>query len=150
MNSASDILFGWIAALIFLGSAWFLSDWVPFRSEVTVYRISCLEERQDGLCPVSSTLSYTLTFRADAAQQSVVYWSDHGSPSKFHNCAIRDAMNWKCTSKQPLPDIDHEMIDGEFSEYNSLTREPLPGGRRTIKVPKWKWWALWAREKVST
>ena len=75
------------------------SNWIPFTSEVTVYKVVCYEELKNGKCEGNGVSGYRKTFKAIESQQSVVvsYVGDHPSVYWMDNCVVKDKNNWKCT-----------------------------------------------------
>ena len=61
--------------------------------------------------------SVTETYKAFPDQQSVIVWIGGDAPSKLGNCAVRDALNWRCTkSDKKGGTVELAMANGLLSE----------------------------------
>jgi len=139
-----------LAALIAL-LLWAFSESLPFRSEVTVYNMFCTGERKGGQCDAEEQTANTATYKAFAEQQTVVYWyGDNDAPKRLWHCAVRDARNWSCqwgVRLEQLPELEYQMVNGEFSEYApGVPDHRTPGV--FYRVSKWHWWLVWLSEKA--
>lgn len=129
-DSSNDYEIWFLYALIVAG--FWLSDWVPFRSEYATYHVTCLKTDSDGACPAKYEYpGEVINFRPDTESQSVTYWIDGVAPLKFDNCAIVDVQNWSC----PSASGPNSMIDGVLNENAEGTGYPH-------EIRKWKWWWL--------
>jgi hypothetical protein len=126
-NGLGGILFFAILA----GGIW-LSDWTPFRSELSTYQITCAEFTPEGTCSAKGeSPAAKITYRPDRGTKTVVYWLDGEAPMKFDNCAIVDAKNWSC----PHGFGSHQMIDGLLDGRDESLGYPY-------QASKFKWWWL--------
>lgn len=118
-----------------------ISGWVPFKREVTVYRVECNAALNDGSCSENGWLPAGPTiFRANSDSNTVVHWEDGQPPAKYENCAVADPENWSCTTHYDTGTSSYyQMINGNFSD--------LPADGSSIRsVPKWRWWLLKAKK----
>ena len=99
------------------------------NGEATVYRMFCMSDRKDdGSCKDQRT-SVTETYKAFPDQQSVIVWIGNDAPSKLSNCAVRDALNWRCTNRDKQGgSLDQSMANGELSETvdGGMIRRSIP------------------------
>ena len=109
------------------------TNWVPFTSEVTVYRVMCSGEIKNGSCEGKKAPLDRITFKASENQQSVVISFDEGYPAfgRMDICVVKDKKNWTCKTG---PFSQDSMIRGEYQRK--------PPDLDTYYVPKWKWWSL--------
>ena len=128
-----------------LGIAAFLM-WPAYehlKGEATVYRMFCTSDRRDDSpCGLKNELtSTTETYKAFPDQQSVIVWIGNDAPSRLSNCAVRDALNWRCTrtDKQGRT-IEQSMADGELSE--TVNGDASPGLTLFYQASRWRWWLV--------
>ncbi len=114
-----------------------------FRGEATVYRMFCASNRSDdGPCILKDELtSVTETYKAFPDQQSIIVWIGSDAPSKLSNCAVRDALNWRCTkSDKKGGTIELAMASGQLSE--TVDGYPSPSLTLFYQAPRWRWWLV--------
>ena len=134
-----------VVGIIVLGLAAILM-WPVFEhlnGEVTVYRMFCTSDRKDdGSCGLKNELtSTTETYKAFPDQQSVIVWIGNDAPSKLSNCAVRDALDWRCTRIDKRgATVEQSMTDGELSE--TIGGDPSPGLTLFYQTPRWRWWMV--------
>ncbi|MEE9287582.1 MAG: hypothetical protein V3W33_05865 [Gammaproteobacteria bacterium] len=116
------------------------SNWIPFTSEVTVYKVMCSGEIKNGSCEGKKAPLDRITFKASENQQSVVISFDEGYPAfgRMDICIVKDKKNWTCKTG---PFSHDSMIRGEYK------REPP--SLNTYYVPKWKWWILQLSRRLN-
>jgi len=113
------------------------SNWIPFTSEVTVYRVMCSGEIKNGSCEGKKAPLDRMRFNISDDGQSVIIISfdeddrDVLRGRLMHDCIVKDKTNWTCTTEGVPED---SMIQGEYK------REPP--SLDSYYVPKWKWWFL--------
>jgi hypothetical protein len=138
------IVAGFIGAML-LGVAVF-SLWPVYEhlsGEATVYRMFCTSERAgDGPCMLRDELtSVPETYKAFPDQQSVIVWIGNDAPSKLGNCAVRDALNWRCTRiDKKVGTVDQSMANGQLTE--TVDGNPSPGLGLFYQAPRWRWWLV--------
>lgn len=140
-------------AFAFIFVIWSLIDYVPFRTEVTVYHAFCNTNIINGNCNGVEETAGRTTYRANPDQQTVIYWSEGLSPSKFQNCTVRDSKNWVCTRTydQGLNEDVSKMIDGVFSQggtsdfYRIMI---LSRAKKWRDVSRWDWGFIWMTEHL--
>ena len=135
----------WLIGGLLLGLAVFFM-WPVYErlsGEVTVFRMFCTKDRKDDSpCGLKDELtSVPETYKALPDQQSVIVWIGNDAPSKLGNCAVRDALNWRCTriDKQGVT-VEQSMADGRLSE--TVDGYPSPGLGLFYQVPRWRWWLV--------
>jgi hypothetical protein len=114
-----------------------------FKGEATVYRMFCTSNRNDdGPCVFRDELtSVTETYKAFPDQQSIIVWIGGDAPSKLGNCAVRDALNWRCTKNDKKGGtVDLSMASGLLSE--TVDGYPSPSLTLFYQVPRWRWWLV--------
>jgi hypothetical protein len=114
-----------------------------FKGEATVYRMFCASNRNDdGPCVFRDELtSVTETYKAFPDQQSVIVWIGSEAPSKLDNCAVRDALNWRCTkSDKKVGTVELSMANGRLSE--TVDGYPSPSLTLFYQAPRWRWWLV--------
>lgn len=114
-----------------------------FKGEATVYRMFCTSNRNDdSLCaPRDELTSVTETYKAFPDQQSVIVWIGDGAPAKLSNCAVRDALNWRCTrNDKKVGTVDLSMASGQLSE--TIDGDPSPGLALFYQASRWHWWLV--------
>jgi hypothetical protein len=138
------IVIGLIGGML-LGLAAFLM-WPTYQrliGEATVYRMFCTsDQRDDAPCvPRDERTSPTETYKAFPDQQSVIVWIGNEAPSKLSNCAVRDAMNWRCakSDKQGVT-VEQSMADGQLSE--TVDGYLSPSLTLFYQAPRWRWWLV--------
>lgn len=120
----------WIFWALVVLAIW-LSDWVPFRSEYSVYEMSCAQVSETGSCEARHERPASVThYKPVAESKTVVYWGDNQPVMKLEDCAIVDAQNWACY--QTYGQI---MNDGELLSKSDKAVYPQ-------QVSKLKWWWL--------
>jgi hypothetical protein len=130
---------------VLLGLATFLM-WPAlehFRGEATVYRMFCTSDRKDDSpCVLKDELtSVTETYKAFPDQQSVIVWIGNDAPSKLSNCAVRDALNWRCTKNDKRGvTVEQSMANGQLSE--TVDGAPSPGLTIFYQASRWRWWLV--------
>jgi hypothetical protein len=112
-----------------------------WNGEATVYRMFCKSDRNDDSpCVLKDEVtSVTETYKAFPDQQSVIVWIGSDAPSKLSNCAVRDALNWRCksTDKQGVT-VEQSMANGQLSE--TVDGELSPSLGLFFQAPRWRWW----------
>ena len=114
-----------------------------FKGEATVYRMFCTSNRNDdSLCaPRDELTSVTETYKAFPDQQSIIVWIGDGAPAKLSNCAVRDALNWRCTrNDKKVGTVDLSMAAGQLSE--TIDGDPSPGLALFYQASRWHWWLV--------
>lgn len=114
------------------------TNWIPFTSEVTLYRVVCSGEIKNEPCEeIKLPLDrITITFNVSKDQQRVIVSFDDGNPEllRLDDCIVKDKNNWMCTKDGVLRG---SMIRGQYMPYPPLD---------SVYFPKWRWWVL----KLST
>lgn len=113
------------------------------KGEATVYRMFCTSDRVgDSPCALKNELTSTPeTYKAFPDQQSVIVWIGNDAPSKLSNCAVRDALNWRCTrTNKEGSAVDQSMADGQLSE--TVNGDASPGLTLFYQAPRWRWWLV--------
>jgi hypothetical protein len=140
---AERIVTGLIGGVL-LGFAAFLMwpTFEHFKGEATVYRMFCTSNRNDDApCVLRDELtSATETYKAFPDQQSVIVWIGDDAPSKLSNCAVRDALNWRCTSDRKGGTVEQSMANGQLSE--TVDGYPSPSLMLFYQAPRWRWWLV--------
>jgi hypothetical protein len=111
--------------------------------EATVYRMFCTSDRKDeGPCPLRDELtSVPETYKAFPDQQSVIVWIGNDAPSKLSNCAVRDALNWRCTrSDKKVGSVEQSMADGQLTE--TIGGEASPSLAIFYQASRRRWWLV--------
>jgi len=106
-------------------------------------RSFCTSERVgDGPCMLRDELtSVPETYKAFPDQQSVIVWIGHDAPSKLSNCAVRDALNWRCTrNDKKVGTVDQSMANGQLTE--TVDGNPSPGLGLFYQAPRLRWWLV--------
>src|ERR1700744_2948501 len=118
---AREKIAAWLIGGIVLAVAAFFT-WPAYErlsGEATVYRMFCTSGRKDdSRCGLKNELtSMTETYKAYPEQQSVIVWIGNDAPSKLNNCAVRDALNWRCSriDKQGVT-VEQSMASGQLPE----------------------------------
>jgi hypothetical protein len=133
MSSNNSESFGGVLFIATIALAVWLSDWVPFRNDVTVYQANCSVDLVDGACPRGNWMAgKKVSFKPIQETKTVVYWQDGEAPNKYDNCAIVDVKNWSCSGHYASSD---HMVDGAFGGL------PIDGAFSKA-VSKWEWWWL--------
>ncbi len=138
------IVAGFIGAML-LGVAAFLM-WPVYEhltGEATVYRMFCTSDRKDDSpCVLRDELtSVPETYKAFPDQQSVIVWIGNDAPSKLGNCAVRDALNWRCTrNDKKVGTVDQSMANGQLTE--TVDGNPSPGLGLFYQAPRLRWWLV--------
>jgi hypothetical protein len=113
------------------------------NGEATVFRMFCTSDRNDGSpCVLRDELtSVTETYKAFPDQQSVIVWIGNEAPSKLSNCAVRDALNWRCTKndRQGVA-VEQSMANGQLTE--TVDGYPSPSLTLFYQTPRWRWWLV--------
>jgi hypothetical protein len=139
-----DRIVAWLMGGILLGLAVF-SMWPAYEhlnGEATVYRMFCTSDRKDGRCGLKDELtSVTETYKAYPDQQSIIVWIGNDAPAKLSNCAVRDALDWRCSriDKKGVT-IEQSMADGQLSE--TVNGGASPGLEIFYQAPRWRWWLV--------
>ena len=121
-----------------------------WNGEATVYRMFCTTDRDAASpCVLKNELtSLTETYKAFPDQQSVIVWIGNDAPSKLSNCAVRDALNWRCTKNDRLGiTVEQSMANGQLSE--TVDGSPSPSLTLFYQVPRWRWWLVRLLETAS-
>ena len=111
--------------------------------EATVYRMFCTSERaDDSPCVLRDELtSVPETYKAFPDQQSVIVWIGSDAPSRLSNCAVRDALNWRCTrNDKKVGTVEQSMANGQLTE--TVDGNPSPGLGLFYQAPRWRWWLV--------
>jgi len=144
-ETIGDQIATWLTgAALFVLALFFV--WPTFNrmsGEVTVYRMFCKTNRVKDECPLKEEqTSITETYKVFPDQQSVIYWINDSAPLKFTNCAVRDALNWRCTTAEKRGDAptEYSMVNGDFSE--TVDGVPVPGDLLFYQTPRWRWWLV--------
>jgi hypothetical protein len=114
-----------------------------FMGEATVYRMFCTSDRvDDSPCALKNELTSTPeTYKAFPDQQSVIVWIGNDAPTKLANCAVRDALNWRCTNRDKQGgSLEQSMANGQLSE--TVGGDPSPGLSLFYQAPRWRWWLV--------
>lgn len=105
----------WTTVGFFCSIAW-LSDFITFQGERTVYTAECHAGTwQVSQCTGQLVAGPLFRFRALKAHHEVLFWTAGSSePSgKFTDCAIQDGRNWSCKSNADFArTITREMVHG--------------------------------------
>ena len=113
------------------------------NGEATVFRMFCTSDHNDGSpCVLRDELtSVTETYKAFPDQQSVIVWIGSEAPSKLSNCAVRDALNWRCTkSDRKGGAVEQSMANGQLTE--TVDGYPSPSLTLFYQTPRWRWWLV--------
>jgi hypothetical protein len=117
---AEKIVIGLIGGMLLALAAFLMWPALEhFKGEATVYRMFCTSSRNDDspCVPRDELTSVTETYKAFPDQQSVIVWIGDGAPAKLSNCAVRDALNWRCTrNDKKVGTVDLSMASGQLSE----------------------------------
>lgn len=138
------IVAGFIGGMLLGLAAFFM--WPVYEhltGEATVYRMFCTSERAgDSPCVLRDELtSVPETYKAFPDQQSVIVWIGNDAPSKLGNCAVRDALNWRCTRNDKKGvTVDQSMANGQLTE--TVDGNPSPGLGLFYQAPRWRWWLV--------
>lgn len=138
-------LVAWLLGGVLLAVAGFViwPAFEHFKGEATVYRMFCTSAPENSnSCGLKHELTSTPeTYKVFPDQQSVIVWIGSEAPSKLSNCAVRDALNWRCTrtDKQGAT-IEQSMANGELSE--TVDGFASPGLSVFYQVPRWRWWLV--------
>lgn len=149
-ETVGDKIVSWIVGGGMLSLAAFFV-WPVFdrmSGETTAYRAFCASERKgDKACPLKDeAASITETFKAFPDQQSVITWIGDGAPSKLSDCAVRDVLNWRCTSRDSFGVVvETTMMNGQLSE--TIDGQPSPSFRMFYQTARWRWWLVTVWEK---
>ena len=130
---------------VLLGVAAFLMwpTFEHFKGEATVYRMFCASNRNDNdPCVLREELtSVTETYKAFPDQQSIIVWIGDDAPSKLSNCAVRDALNWRCTKiDKKGGTVEQSMANGQLPE--TVDGYPSPSLTLFYQAPRWRWWLV--------
>ena len=130
---------------LLLGLAAFLMwpTFEHFKGEATVYRMFCTSSRDDDspCVPRDELTSVTETYKAFPDQQSIIVWIGDGAPAKLSNCAVRDALNWRCAkSDKKGGTVEQSMANGQLSE--TVDGDPSPGLTLFYQASRWRWWLV--------
>jgi hypothetical protein len=142
---AREKIAAWLVGGIVLGiAAFFLwPAYERFSGEATVYRMFCTTGRKDdGRCGLKNELtSMTETYKAYPDQQSVIVWIGNDAPSKLSNCAVRDALNWRCSRNDKQGGtIEQSMAGGQLTE--TVDGNTSPSLELFYQTPRWRWWLV--------
>jgi hypothetical protein len=98
--------------------------------------------RDDGRCGLKNELtSMTETYKAYPDQQSVIVWIGNDAPSKLSNCAVRDALNWRCSRNDKQGGtIEQSMANGELTE--TVDGNTSPSLELFYQTSRWRWWLV--------
>jgi len=139
---ANDLAWAIIALGLVVGVAVGIlgTNWIPFTSKVTVYRVMCSGEIKNGSCEGKKWPLDRITFEVSEDQQRVIMSFNKGDPDllRMDDCVVKDKKNWTCTTGGVLRD---SMIQGEYK------REPP--SLDTYYVPRWKWWILQLSSRLN-
>ena len=144
---ALGLIGGWLLGL----AAFFM--WPAFEhwsGEATVYRMFCTSDHDAATpCVLRNELtSVPETYKAFPDQQSVIVWIGSDAPSRLSNCAVRDALNWRCTKNDRLGvTVEQSMAYGQLSE--TVDGSPSPSLTLFYQVPRWRWWLVKLLEAVG-
>jgi hypothetical protein len=119
------------------------------RNEITVYTMFCPKSRVNGVCASDEQTSIPTSYKAFPDQQSVIYWTGDGAPTRFPSCAVRDVSNWRCQIASPgeAPRIEYLMSDGNFTE---VARAPMIASTELFyPVSRWHWWTVKLSEMLA-
>jgi hypothetical protein len=117
-----------------------LTDFITFQGENTVYTVSCQGgEWQGERCTGRLAASERYRFRALRNRGEVLFWRLRSSePSgRFTQCQVRDGRNWTCP-----PGADAGRTIALAVEHGRAVRD---AGGRTLPfraVQKWRWLLL--------
>ena len=144
-EAVADRIAAWLIGGILLGLAVFFM-WPAYEhlaGEATVYRMFCTSDRKDeGPCPLRDELtSVPETYKAFPDQQSVIVWIGNDAPSKLSNCAVRDALNWRCTrSDKKVGTVEQSMANGQLTE--TIGGDASPSLAIFYQASRWRWWLV--------
>jgi hypothetical protein len=144
-ETVGDRIALWAAGGLLAGLAAFFI-WPAYEhlsGEATIYRMFCTSDRKDDSpCGLKNELtSATETYKAFPDQQSVIVWIGNDAPSKLSNCAVRDALNWRCTrTDKEGRTVEHSMANGQLSE--TVNGDLSPGLSLFYQAPRWRWWLV--------
>jgi hypothetical protein len=112
-----------------------------WNGEATVYRMFCKSDRKDDSPCKDQRTSVTETYKAFPDQQSVIVWIGNDPPSKLSNCAVRDALNWRCTNRDKQGGtLEQSMANGRLSE--TVDGDLSPSLSLFYQAPRWRWWLV--------
>lgn len=138
------IVLGLASSLLLCLAACFM--WPVFEhwnGEVTVHRMFCTSDREAASpCVLKNELtSVTETYKAFPDQQSVIVWIGNDAPSRLSNCAVRDALNWRCTriDKEGVT-VEQSMANGQLSQ--TVDGSISPSLTLFYQTPRWRWWLV--------
>jgi hypothetical protein len=142
-EAVGDRIVAWLIGGIVLGLAIFFM-WPVYErliGEATVYRMFCASDR-DTPCVLRDELtSVPETYKAFPDQQSVIVWIGNDAPSKLSNCAVRDALNWRCTrADKKVGTVEQSMADGQLTE--TIGGDASPSLTIFYQAPRWRWWLV--------
>ena len=121
-------------ALCLILAVWFGGCGSAEPSKVKVHAV--------GFVDGKPLLMFTALYRADASRQTVLWWVEGGpdSPLALENCAVRDALNWRCEAPQA-----QAVGIGPWSMGATATFTVLTDGWKFLTESEWK--ALQAQQK---
>jgi hypothetical protein len=141
---ADRIILGLIGCWLLGLAAFFMwPAYEHWNGETTVFRMYCTSDREAaGPCVLRDELtSVTETYKAFPDQQSIIVWIGNDAPSKLSNCAVRDALNWRCAkSDRKGVMVELSMANGQLSE--TVDGSPSPSLTLFYQVPRWRWWLV--------
>jgi hypothetical protein len=144
-EAVGDRVLACLVGGILLGLAAFFM-WPAYehlKGEATVYRMFCTSDRTDDTpCALKNELtSVTETYKAFPDQQSVIVWIGNEAPSRLNNCAVRDALNWRCTRNDKQGGtVEQSMANGQLTE--TVDGYPSPGLSLFYQASRWRWWLV--------
>jgi hypothetical protein len=144
-DTVGDRIVACLIGGILLGLAAFFM-WPAYehlKGEATVYRMFCTSDRaDDSPCALKNELtSVTETYKAFPDQQSVIVWIGNEAPSRLNNCAVRDALNWRCTRTDKQGGaVEQSMANGQLTE--TVDGYPSPGLSLFYQATRLRWWLV--------
>jgi hypothetical protein len=144
-DTVGDRIVACLIGGILLGLAAFFM-WPAYehlKGEATVYRMFCTSDRaDDSPCALKNELtSVSETYKAFPDQQSVIVWIGNEAPSRLNNCAVRDALNWRCTrTDKQGGTIEQSMANGQLTE--TVDGYPSPGLSVFYQATRLRWWLV--------
>jgi hypothetical protein len=133
----------WLVWVLILAVGGFFA-WPLFdrtRSEITVYPLFCTKGRVNGVCTSEEQTANPTTYKTFPDQQSVIYWTGDGAPTRFTSCAVRDVSNWRCSFGKGA---EYSMSGGDYAEVV----EPPMFSSTTLFYPvsRLRWWVVKIKE----
>jgi hypothetical protein len=72
---------------------------------------------------------------------SVIVWIGNDAPSKLSNCAVRDALNWRCANRDKQGGaVEQSMANGQLTE--TVDGYPSPSLTVFYQTSRGRWWLV--------